>query len=526
MSNEQKIGKNYGGRRLIIQASLLIMLATGLSRVLGLVKNVLLASYFGTEMVMDAYWIAFIVPMLFFQFFTSGMNNYVPLFTHEYVRHGKEKAWEFGNLVIGFHFVLILLGVAIGVLASPLIVRIIVPGAGVELKALASHLTRILMAITFFMGFTEVLANVFYAEEKFTLPTLGGVVNNIIILVVLMAKHQSWGIYALVIGVVAGSLAQLLLLMPGLWQMRAHLRLRFSLKHQAVRQLIRLSVPTYFSQAGNYLSNFTDKFFASMLPVGAISALSYAFMVVEIPSSVITLSLLRAVFPSMSARFGDQDHSSGVRLVVEWLNLLMLVLIPFTLIFIILGKPILQIIFERGSFDVASTHLTWQAFVFYSLGIPATAISGFWGMAFFADKETRVPVILGLLRVAFNIVLNALLVGSMGVAGLALSTSLSNYFKLLLTKIMFERRFHTIDWRPLRESLGKIILASVLFVISLLILWHSLQPVYNQSSFGLRLLLLSAIVVLAIIIYLLTLYSCRQKDVRLAWQMVLHWRGV
>jgi len=114
----------------------------------------------------------------------------------------------------------------------------------------------------------------------------------------------------------------------------------------------------------------------------------------------------------------------------------------------------------------------------------------------------------------------------MGVAGLALSTSLSSYIKLLLTKIMFERRFKSVDWRPLRESLGKVVLASGLFVVSLLMLWYGLQPVYDAGSFWLRIAILSGIVILSTAVYLFTLYGCRQKDMRLAWQTIVHRRGV
>ena len=516
--------RKFGRKGLVYRASFLLMLATISSRILGLAKNVLLASYFGTQMVMDAFWIAFVVPMLFLKLFTSGMGNYVPVFTHELVREDEKRAWEFGNHILGFHFVLVLLSVALGTLAAPVLVRWIAPGAMPQVLGLAAHLSRILMAIVLFLGLAEVLAPVFYSDERFLLPSLGGVLNNLAILAFLVWGHSRLSIFALAWGLVAGSVLQLLILFPGLRIYFRNLRPKFNFRHPAVRQIVGLSIPAYFSQAGIYLNNFADKFFASMLPVGAISALSYAFMVVEIPSSVITFSLDRAIMPGLSAHFGKKDAHKALYATAEWLGFLMVILVPLTLIFLILGRPIVQVIFEHGSFTAASTDRTLHALLFYSIGIPATAITGLIGTAFIADKDPKTPVTLGLIRVAVNIGLNALLIGPLGIAGLALATSLSGYFKLLLTKLIIDRKYRQADWTPFTESMKKVAAAGSLFAGALYATWRSLAGAFDVAGLPGKLLILSLTVGVATLLYIGGLLLLQQKDLSNAWNHLVNGR--
>jgi len=516
--------RQFGRKGLVYRASFLLMVATISSRILGLAKNVFLASYFGTQMAMDAFWIAFVIPMLFLKLFTSGMGNYVPIYTHQLVRDGEDSAWDFGNHILGFQILLVLLSAGLGALVAPSLARLIAPGAAPQVQNLAAHMSRMLMAITLFLGFAEAFAPVFYSDERFLLPSIGGVFNNVVILLFLIFGHARLGIFALVWGLVIGAVVQLLLLLPGLWRFRANLRPKFSFRHRAVWQFVRLSVPAYFSQAGIYLNNFADKFFASLLPVGAISALSYAFMVVEIPSSVITLSLDRAVMPGLSAHFGNHNPGKALRATAEWLGFLMVILVPFTLTFLILGRPIVQVIFERGSFTAASTERTLHALIFYALGIPATAVTSIIGTAFVADKDPKTPVALGLLRVGVNIGLNALLVYRMGIAGLALATSLSGYFKLAITKLVIDRKYPGGDWSPFLESFRKVVVGGLVFGGVLYISWRRVAPAFAAGSLGWKLFLLGAVVALATGLYVACLTLLRQKDVRTFWSYVYNWK--
>jgi putative peptidoglycan lipid II flippase len=510
----------YGKRKVLLQASVVIMTATMLSRVLGLAKNIIVAGYFGAGSTMDAFWIAMLIPMFLIQMVSVGAGNITPIFTHEFVQNSKKRAWDFCNQIVGLHLLIILIGVVCIVSISTPLVKIIAPGAIQDVQQLAITLTKILVAIAFFQGLFEVFSFLFYAQEKFMYPAIAGIVNNVFIIGTLLLLHNSVGVYALVYGVVFGSVSQLLILIPGMWKFRFHFRPKLTFGHEVFKGFRQLTFPRYISQFGIYLNEFADKFFASLLPVGAISALSYAFMVVELPSSAIILSLNKAAFPSICAKLSEKNKTEALQNTLSWLNMLVIIIIPFTLTFLILGKPIVQLIFERGVFDASSTHRTWQGLLFYSFGLPATTISAFLGLVFWADKDTKIPVKLGLIRISVNIVLNALLIKPMGIAGLALATSLSGYLKMILSKIFFDKKYSSVNWQPFYAALKKAIFSGVLFSIALIVGWHFTFEIFYLGVLITKAFILFLISSSALLLYLISLFFLRQKEVVSAWKFV------
>ncbi|NOY78567.1 MAG: murein biosynthesis integral membrane protein MurJ [Calditrichaeota bacterium] len=464
----------------LAKASLFMMTMTLASRILGLVKNIAIAYLFGAGANADAFWLALMIPGIFAYLFTTGADNYIPIFSKNLVQQGEEKAWEAGNIILTLYLVLIALGTLIGLLSVPLLVKILAPGFQSSVQRLTILLAWVMMGMSVFIGFSELGKAVLYNEEKFYAPTLGGVFNNVVILAVMIFFYQKWGIFAAAVGISLGASCQILVQVPQLWKLRRKIHLTFHWKHPAVKNWAKLTFPLYLGKAGGYLNSSVDKIFASFLPVGAISALSYGFLIVELPANVFSLSLLNALYPRMAREASKADSEEDQKIVQKALRMIALFLLPTMLLIVLLRKAIVRIIFEHGAFSAKSTEMTAVAILFYGVGILAFGLNDVLVFGFNAHHNNVDSMKIGWVRVITNIVLNVLLVSSMGLAGLALATSLSGYVKLVILFIVYQRKYGRIIDRQWRLWFGKVLAASVLMVLAVV----GFQLIFEEWAFS------------------------------------------
>lgn len=473
----------------LARASLFMMSMTLLSRILGLVKNMAIAYLFGTAATVDAFWLALTVLTIFAYLFTTGADNYIPIFSKNLIQNGEKKAWEAGNIILTLYLVLIVLGVIVGILSAPLLVSVVAPGFQPPVRHLTVLLIWVMMGMSFFLGLSSLGKVVLYNEEKFYAPVLGGVFNNIVILSVMILFYKKWGIFAAAAGISLGASCQVLVQLPQLWNLRHRFALRLQLKHQAVKDWAKLTFPLYLGRAGSELNAAVDKIFASFLTVGAISALSYGFLIVELPTTVFSLSLLNVLFPRLS-REASREHSDGSREIMrKSLRITTLFLLPAMLAMVLLRKSIVKIIFEHGAFSVKSSEMTALAILFYGIGLLAFGLNDVLVFGFNAHQNNMDSMKIGWVRVFTNILLNAVLVSRFGLAGLALATTLSGYVKLGLLFLVYQRKYGRIfncEWQP---WLGKVVLTAILMVMAVLFyksVFHSLLELpsfWSQLSY-------------------------------------------
>ncbi len=454
--------------RNLAKASAFMMAMTLFSRVLGLVKNLAIAYLFGTTATVDAFWLALTVPVIFAFLFTTGAENYIPIFSKNLVNGGEAKAWEAGNVILTLYLGLILLGVTVGVLSAPVLAKILAPGFQAPVQHLTVLLIWVMMGMSFFLGLSSLGKIILYNNEKFYAPVLGGVFNNLVILAVMILFYKKWGIFAAAAGISVGASCQVLVQLPQLWALRHRLALRFKFKHQAVRDWAKLTLPLYVGRAGSELNSAVDKIFASFLPVGAISALSYGFLIIELPTTVFSLSLLNALFPRMSREASRPNSEADREIMQKTMRVITLFLLPAMVTLILLRKAIVKIIFEHGAFSAKSSEMTALAILFYGLGILAFGLNDALVFGFNAHHNNVDSMKIGWVRVVANIVLNAILVTTMGLAGLALATTLSGYIKLAILLAVYQKKYgHVVDadWRCWGQ---KVVLATVFLSVVLL----------------------------------------------------------
>ncbi len=496
----------------LAKASLFMMVMTLLSRVLGLVKNMAIAYLFGTTARVDAFWLALTVPAIFAYLFTTGADNYIPIFSKNLVAGGEKKAWEAGNIILTLYLGLIILGVVVGILSAPVVVKILAPGFKAPVQHLTVLLIWVMMGMSFFLGLSSLGKTVLYNEEKFYTPVLGGVFNNLVILAVMIAFYKKWGIFAAAAGISLGASCQVLVQLPQLWKLRHHLRLRFHWKHPAVRDWARLTLPLYVGRAGSELNSAVDKIFASFLPVGAISALSYGFLIIELPTTVFSLSLLNALFPRMSREASRPDSGGGEEIMQKSLRIITLFLLPVMVTIVLLRKAIVKIIFEHGAFSAQSSEMTAVAILFYGVGILAFGLNDALVFGFNAHHNNVDSMKIGWVRVIANIALNAILVTTLGLAGLALATSLSGYIKLSILLVVYQKKYGCLVDARWWRWLQKVGVATAVLTASLLLYEAVAGRLLAASSFWLELSYLAGGLAVALFAFLTAAFILKIEE--------------
>ena len=439
---------------------------TLLSRILGLVRDMVLAYFFGSKMAADAFFVAFRIPNLLRRFFAEGSLTiaFIPVFTETLTRKSKEDAFELARAVLTLLSLVLVVLTVLGVVLSPWIVRIQAYGFGdsgpkYELTVL---LTRITFPYIFLVSLVAFFMGVLNSLRHFAAPAAAPILLNVGIIAgaLCIAPYLSEPIVGVAVGVLIGGVLQVLLQIP--WIMKKGLSLRplWMPQHPAVKKIGLLMVPAIFGSAVYQLNQFIGTLLASFLPQGSISWLYYADRIVEFPLGVFAIAISTAALPSLAKQVAGKDLSDFRETLGHALRLVFFITTPAAVGMIILRVPIIEVFFQRGAFDRMTTLMTAEALLFYSLGLWAFSASRVMLSAFYAFQDTRTPVQVATITMIANALLSLALMGPLRHGGLALSLSLSSTVQLLLLIAILKRRGDLVDLRAMASSAGKSLAAS------------------------------------------------------------------
>ncbi|TZE80921.1 murein biosynthesis integral membrane protein MurJ [Calorimonas adulescens] len=427
------------------KAATLIMAANIISKFLGFLREMVIAREFGAGLGSDAYFMAQSIPMLFFTSIGSALaTTFIPLYTEYKSKNGREDADRFANQIMNLVLIVSVVLTVAGVLFSPLLVRIIAPGFTGEKLSLTVGLSRTLFPLIIFVGLANVATGILQSNESFTAPALVGIPYNIIIIALTIILADRIGIYGLAIASVLATVSQYYIQVPSMRRLGYHHRYSMDFSHPGIKRLGLMIVPVLMGVAVNQLNTFVDRMLASGLPEGSVSALNYANRLNGFVLGTFVTSVATVVYPSLSNLGAKEEMESFKDSVATSLNMIFLIVLPVTAGTILLRTEAVRLLFERGAFDARATGMTSVALLFYSIGMAGAAAREILSRAFYSLKDTRTPMYNGMYAVALNIILNIVLVRFMGLAGLALATSISVIFTSF-----------TLGWR-LRNKIGGI----------------------------------------------------------------------
>ena len=422
----------------IEKAASVIASFTFLSRILGLIRDMVIAKIFGSGILTDAFFVAFRIPNLLRRLFGEGSLTaaFVPVFS-EHLSKDKEDALRLANGFLSIlSFILAIIAVA-GVLIAPLIVRIQAYGFGTESYEykLTVLLARITFPYVFFICLVAFFMGVLNSFKHFAAPSAAPIFLNLSLIgsAFLISPHLSVPILGLAIGVLIGGFLQLFLQIP--WAIRYGIDIIPSFKniyHPGIKKIGTLMIPAIFGAAVYQLNQFVSTFLASFLPRGSISWLYYADRLVQFPLGVFAISISTASLPSLSDHMAVNEKEEFIKTLKRALNLTFFISIPSAIGLILLGEPIVMILFERGAFHHSDTINTSYALTFYAIGLCAFSAVRVLVNAFYAMKDTRTPVKIATVSLLANFLFGLILMHPLKHAGLALGLSLSSYLQFLM----------------------------------------------------------------------------------------------
>jgi putative peptidoglycan lipid II flippase len=475
--------------RLSVAASTVaVMLATLASMLLGFAREVVNAKYFGEAWEYDAFIVAAIIPTLVFGVFNGALvSALVPVFSEYFAAKHEEDAWRLSSTVINVLFLVLLVAAALGWLAAPWIVRIVAIGFPPDHLAETVRMTRILMPAIIATSIAGVVQAVLNAQQRYRAAALQGIALNVLTVVAVLAFFRQYGIYALVFGYAAGLVAQLLVQVPSFLR-RSKYRFVIDLKHPGITALFVILGPIIVGSAVGQVNLLVDKYFASSLPAGAISAMNYATKLVGFPQQLFAVAIATVIFPILSAQFATRETTALRQTASTGLRMTALITIPAAAMLIVLAQPILSVLFERGAFTYGDVVRTAGALQYYAVGLLGIAASIVLTRCFFAMRDSRTPVIVAVGVMAQNIVLSALLVGPYGVNGLAISNSASSLTEALVLFWLLHRRIGPVDEGGdligsciLRVSVASFAMAGAALVVHRL-LWHPAGTLFQHAT--------------------------------------------
>lgn len=424
-----------------------------LSRVLGLGREVIISAQFGTRPELDAYRATFGVLDLIYLVIAGGAlgSAFIPIFTGFLTEEREQDAWRLASDILNMVLVALLVAcVLIGLLAEPLVAWTIGSGFDEQKRALTVHILRLLLIQPVLLGVAGLAKATLESFDRFTLPVVGANVYNFgIIGGALLAPWL--GIDGLVWGVLAGAALFLLVELPGLRGIGARYTPTLRLSSPGVRQVARLIGPRLFGQAVWQINLIAIASFASLLGNGAVAANGYALQLMLLPHGLIALSLGTVIFPQLARAHAADDQSEVRRIALGATRQVLFLALPASVIFGLLGAPIVRALFERGEFTAESTAITSEALVFYAFGLAAFAAAEILVRTFYATRDTRTPVFVGVVAVLANVALGwALIRLGAGLDGLAIAFSTANTIEAALLLLLLGRRLGGIGgefWR-------------------------------------------------------------------------------
>ncbi|HOY08929.1 MAG TPA: murein biosynthesis integral membrane protein MurJ [Candidatus Omnitrophota bacterium] len=418
----------------LIKSTSIISVGTLASRVLGFVRDVILARFFGTGFQADAFFVAFKIPNLFRDFVGEGAANaaVVPVFSEYLIQKNREEFWHFVSVILALALISLTSLTLLGILLAPHIVRLLAPGfmAHPEKLALTIHLTKIMFPYLILIGLTAYSMAVLYAFRSFAVPAFSPCLLNIAIIIsaLLSSRFLTEPVYGLAAGVLIGGLLQLVMQIRPMLKTGIKIYKPLPLNHPAAIRVGHLLLPRVIGAGVYQLNIFIDTFCASLSTIvgaGGISAIYYSNRIIQFPMGIFGFALASAMLPTLSSLATQNNLAQLKKTLVFILENIFFVMVPFSVVLMLLANPIIRILFQRGEFNQYSTTITSWALLFYAIGLFSFGGIKILVTAFYALQDTKTPVKIAAVCLVINAALNIVLMIPLKVGGIALASSVS-----------------------------------------------------------------------------------------------------
>jgi putative peptidoglycan lipid II flippase len=453
----------------LIKAAGVVGSATLASRILGFVRDAVIAWFFGAGFSSDAFIAAFRIPNLLRRLFAEGSlsSAFVPVFAEYVVHHTQDEAFSMARSAFRLLSIMLFLVTIAGILLSPWIVRIIAPGFDAEKISLTVTLTRWMFPYVFCIGLVALCMGILNVLGHFAAPAIAPFILNLSIIgsVLFIAPTRTTPVTALAYGVLIGGILQLALQLPILIRKGFRFWDTAKLIHPALKKVGILILPIILGGAVYQINIVVGTLLGSLLNEGSVTHLYFADRLVQFPLGIFAIAASTAILPTLSRQAAARQFDELKHTFAHALRLVFFISIPAMVGLIVLREPIVALLFQRGEFDGTATQLTIQAVLYYSLGLWAFSAVRIVAATFFALQDARTPVRIAMISILANIFLGVILMKPLAHGGLALATSLASMLNLVLLMHALRAKLGALGWINIIQSAGKAFFSSLVMGI-------------------------------------------------------------
>lgn len=439
----------------IAEATVILAVASLISRFFGLLRDRTLAAHFGAGPVLDSYFAAFKIPDLVFNLLILGAlsSAFIPIFT-EYLKRNKDEAWALVNTLINVGVALLATILLVLFILAPTVAHLVAPGFDAERLTLVVKLMRIMLLSPLIFGLSNLVGGVLNAYRNFFVYSIAPILYNLGIIFGVLFLVPRVGPVGLAYGVVLGALLHLMVQVPSFFLLGYRYQPHFNFRHQGLRQIGALMLPRTLGLAIDQLAILANTIIASTLAVGSIAVLNLTDNIYNLPISLFGISLAVAVFPTLSEQAVNNERVKFSETVRNSFRQIVFFIVPAMFFYWVFRAQIIRLVFGAGLFGWEDTRFTISALAFMTVGMMAHATMPLLARAFYAKKDTATPLIMSIVSLVTDIIFALILVRYLKVVGLALAVALAGIVDFAGLVILLQRK---IRWFSLKESFGLLI---------------------------------------------------------------------
>ncbi|HEX8398728.1 MAG TPA: murein biosynthesis integral membrane protein MurJ [Pyrinomonadaceae bacterium] len=488
-SSTEKVEKKLEPQKSVARSAGIVSIAVMGSRVMGLVREMVFANYFGAGFLYDAYLVGFRIPNILRDLFAEGALSaaFVKVFTDYQLKKSEAEAWQLASLVLNALAIVLSLVTILGIVLSPQLVGLIAGGFSPEKAALATTLTQIMFPFILLVAMAAVAMGVLNTKGRFGVPASASTAFNIVSLAaglvfayflsgggwekstdenLIPSVAAQWAIIGMAIGTLIGGAAQFVIQIPSLFAVGFRFSPKISFADEGVRRVMRLMAPAILGTSAVQINVLINTYFVSDID-GGQSWLSYSFRLMQFPIGVFGVAIGTAAIPTLSRFAAQNDFKKFRETISSSINLVFLLTLPSACGLVVLGEPIIRLIYERGLFTASDTTMTAWALTGYTIGLTGYAAIKILSPAFYALDDAKTPMIISLCSIIVNgiasyVFREALMPYGFGHVGVALATSsvaLVNFFALAF---LMRGRINGIEGGKILASFVKIAIAAAI----------------------------------------------------------------
>ena len=465
----------------IVKNTYILGLGTLSSRILGFIRDILIANFFGTTGILEAFIVSFRLPNIFRSIFAEGFSDSVATPVLSEYQDNKERMFEIGNHLISLFMVVLFVATILGIIFAKVLVTIIAPGFLAETFKfnLAVSFTRITFIYLFLIGISANIVSLLYSLKKFFIPAINPIFLNISFIIGIIFFSKFYENYILIICVVVAGFLQVIF--PFIFLKREGFVFKFnffkSLKESEVIRMLKLFIPRIWASIVYHLSVFIDTMFSSLVSIvgqGALASVYYANRLIQLPFALVALSISRVAIVDLSAYHKKGNMDDFKKLFVFSFQNIIFFIVPLVSFFLFTSKDIINVIFARGKFDANSLSMTASVLFFYSFGLFFFCGIKLLVNSFYALKDTTLPAKIATISLVINIILSAILMFPLKIGGVALGSSLAAGFNFCFLYYWFIKKIGKIDFQDTKKEFFKILLLSISMGVVARVLLNSL----------------------------------------------------